>query len=109
MTGNLLIAPQLRQVTETCLDLLLRTLILQFLPGTNTVPQFLHNCLEISLGSFILAFWAISPALLIQALARSGLVEASSLDCVQSLSIRPCASFLTCFLGAFLLANSFDL
>lgn len=80
MTGNLRIVPQLRHVTDTCFDLLLRTLILQFLPGTNTIPQLLHICLEISLGSFILAFWAICPALLIQALARSGLVAASSLD-----------------------------
>ncbi len=109
MTGNLLMAPHLKQVTETCLDLLFRTLILQFLPGTSTEPQLLHSCLDICLGSFILAFLAISSALLIQARALSGSVAAPSLDRVHSLLIRPSASLLTCFLGALLRTNGFYL
>jgi hypothetical protein len=88
---------------------LCRTRILQFLPGTNTLPQLLQICLDTSLGRLILAFCAILLADTIVFRARSGRVVASCLDCSQSLSILALASFLTCFFGALLLAKWFDL
>ncbi len=55
MTGNLRIAPQVRQVTVTCFERLFRTRIRQLFPGIQTVPHSLQMNLETSRGIFILA------------------------------------------------------
>jgi hypothetical protein len=103
MRGNLRILPQFRQVTVRCLLRLFLTLTLQLLLETRSAPQFLQILLDISLGSLILAFCAIFPAIFIQRIARSGCVSAYSNDCFQRLAILSLAKALVrdfrCFLG----------
>ena len=59
----------------------------------------LQTNLEMSCGSFILAFWAIFLAECMYVLARSGRVDATELDCSHRYLILALARVLVDFLG----------